>query len=459
MLDVLNYQKPKKESNIDIKKIQEHILELQKPKDRKKKDDANPKVRKPSVNQHIKTRRPNGAGAVFFRKYDQRWCGRVKIGIDPISGKNRYKNVYGHSSDEVVKKLAKVKNHIMFYENEYASTSKVGKLMKDWLLLFKKNTVSSRTFDGIMRNYKLHIEPIIGELKLNEVDKYVVQVVINKMHDKNYAVCTIKKVKQTIGQFYEYAIENEWVARNPTTNIKIRNVNNQPKTTNKYKAVEPEYRAIVIDLLDKDEYSYMRPLCKLLMFGGLRIGEALALNWKNIDFENETINIEKGMTENYTFDEDGNVTKREIVIGSTKTMCSVREIPVPSIVFEELAKWKEYQESKGLKNLTERNSFIFANDDGTFKTYDHVKKKYDKFRKKYYEELNGVAFHGLRHTFSNMLFEMNENPKAIQQLLGHKDVKTTIMVYNSVNSAYVKGTTANLEEKINTTLINQENSL
>lgn len=50
--------------------------------------------------------------------------------------------------------------------------------------------------------------------------------------------------------------------------------------------------------------------------------------------------------------------------------------------------------------------------------------------------------------FSNMLFEMNENPKVIQQLLGHRDVKTTIGIYNSVNSDYVKEATDKLNERI-----------
>lgn len=47
-----------------------------------------------------------------------------------------------------------------------------------------------------------------------------------------------------------------------------------------------------------------------------------------------------------------------------------------------------------------------------------------------------------------MLFEMNENPKVIQQLLGHRDVKTTITVYNSVNSDYVREATDRLNTKI-----------
>ena len=59
-----------------------------------------------------------------------------------------------------------------------------------------------------------------------------------------------------------------------------------------------------------------------------------------------------------------------------------------------------------------------------------------------------ILFYGHRHTFSNMLFELNENPKVIQQLLGHRDVKTTITVYNSVNSEYVREATDRLNTKI-----------
>ena len=63
------------------------------------------------------------------------------------------------------------------------------------------------------------------------------------------------------------------------------------------------------------------------------------------------------------------------------------------------------------------------------------------------EDLN-IHFHGPRHTFSNMLFEMNENPKVIQQLLGHRDVKTTITVYNSVDSEYIRQTIEKFNEKV-----------
>ena len=88
-------------------------------------------------------------------------------------------------------------------------------------------------------------------------------------------------------------------------------------------------------------------------------------------------------------------------------------------------------------------------DDGSVREYGGCRMAFNRFvarngLKKYH-----IHFHGLRHTFSNMLFEMNENPKVIQQLLGHSDVKTTIMVYNSVDHSYVRNTTDKLNSRIN----------
>lgn len=94
------------------------------------------------------------------------------------------------------------------------------------------------------------------------------------------------------------------------------------------------------------------------------------------------------------------------------------------------------------------SAFIFANNDGSVRTYFGSRKIFDGWKKRHKLTNCNIHFHGLRHTFSNMLFEMNENPKVIQQLLGHRDVKTTITVYNSVNSEYVREATDRLNTKI-----------
>ncbi len=400
-----------------------------------------------------KIRRSNNEGSIFQRKSDGKWVGSITVGYDD-KGQQKKKTVYGNSQTEVAKKLAEVSGRIKSNSYELVESKSFGELMTDWLLVFKKSSVTGRTFEGIMRNFRLHIEPQIGNMKIYDIDTFVIQKVINKLIDEKYSNNTIKKNKHMISQFFEYAIDNKWVSVNPTLKVQIRTKDKAPNKKEKYKVLPPEVRTKFLEALNKDEANFIKPLCICLMFSGLRIGEALALKWKNIDFDNKTIKVERAITQVPKFDEQGNIKDRITVIGDTKTTCSVREIPVADIVIETLIQWKNKQTDRQQNNpdvstiLTSPTSFVFANDDGSVRTYSGCRMVFDRFKRRHNLDKYNIHFHGLRHTFSNMLFEMNENPKVIQQLLGHRDVKTTITVYNSVDNEYIRNTTEKLNEKI-----------
>ena len=180
----------------------------------------------------------------------------------------------------------------------------------------------------------------------------------------------------------------------------------------------------------------------------------MCMQWKNVKFKNKTLKIERGIKQIPKFDSENNVLSRVTVVGDTKTTCSVREIPITDIVVDTLQTWKEKQTNREKTNknvtaeLTAPTSYVFANDDGSVRTYSGCRMVFDRFKRRHDLDKYNIHFHGLRHTFSNMLFEMNENPKVIQQQLGHRDVKTTITVYNSVDSEYIRNTTEKLNEKI-----------
>lgn len=94
-------------------------------------------------------------------------------------------------------------------------------------------------------------------------------------------------------------------------------------------------------------------------------------------------------------------------------------------------------------DLLALKSVVFSNEDGSVRSYSDTRKIFNRLAKNndFYEKIH---FHTLRHTYSNMLFELNENPKIIQALLGHKSVKTTLTVYNSVDKSYYKQATEKL---------------
>ena len=399
-----------------------------------------------------KTKRTNGEGSIFQRKSDGKWVGSITIGYDE-KGRQKKKIIYGKNQTEVAKKLSDISGRLKSNSYEVIEKKTFEELMSEWLLVFKKGAVSPRTFEGIIRNFRLHIEPIIGKMKIYEIDTFVAQQFLNKMTDADYSLNVVKKNKHLISQFFEYAIDNKWVQDNSTrktlVKVKDRRVYSGKE---RYKALTPESRRVFLKALNEDESNFLKPLCYVLLFAGLRIGEALALQWKNVNFEEKTLKIERGVTQIPKFDSNGKILSRVTVIGDTKTICSVREVPITDIVVNTLKEWKEKQTIREGTNrnvtveLTAPTTFIFANDDGSVRSYSGCRMIFVRFIRRH--NLNKYNFHGLRHTFSNMLFEMNENPKVIQQLLGHRDVKTTITVYNSVDNEYIRNTTEKLNEKI-----------
>lgn len=398
-----------------------------------------------------KTRRANNEGSVYQRK-DGLWVGSVSLGYDE-SGKIKRKVVYGKSRMEIANKINELTNRISSNNYGVIEQSNLASLMKEWLLVFKKTQVTARTFEGNFRQFKKYIEPKIGGMKLDEITNITIQKLLNEMFEKKLSLSYVKKVKFLLRQFFEYAVDNKLLLLNPVDKTRLRV--NERKVYNQDK----EYKAIPIEIRERfvkslDNHDFLKPLCLTMMFAGLRTGEVLALQWQDIDFNNKTVKIERGLTIEPKFNSEGKIVKRITIVSETKTACSKRTVPMPDILFNALKKYqiRQQQISEREKiNLLDRNVFVFANDDGSVRTYSGTKKIFYRFLEKYGLDNLGIHFHGLRHTYSNMLFEANQNPKLIQSLLGHKDVKTTISTYNSVDKSYFEKATNVLNEQFKET--------
>lgn len=394
-----------------------------------------------------KSRRPNGEGSVYQRN-DGLWVG--SISLKQSNDKFKRKTVYGHSESEVSKKLVELTGKMNIMKNSLYANKTFGQLFLDWLLVFKKSSVTPRTFEGNIRNYNNHIKPYLENMQIKDVTTPIIQQVINELFAKGLAPATIKKIKFLFNQFFDYATDCELITNNPTYKIKVRSRDVKlSDKENMYKAIPPDIRLQFLSALNNNKF--LKPLCMTAMFAGLRAGELLALRWGNIDFENKTINVRCGITQVPIFDDKGKVLSRKTIIGDTKTACSVREVPIPDILVDALKDWKKEQWIKQQENgidLLKSNAVVFCNTDGSVRTYMGTRHVFDRFARKY-GFFGKIHFHTLRHTYSSMLFEANENPKIIQALLGHKSVKTTLTVYNSVDKSYYREATNKLNELFN----------
>lgn len=402
-------------------------------------------------------RRGNREGSIFQRK-DGRWCGVVWLGYKADGTPNR-KMVYGKTYEEALEKKRELEGHNL---KGFVTTNKsvLGETMKDWLKVYKKPLVSSRTFETNVRTFKNHIEPNLGNMPISKVTSNVIQELLTKEYEShNGSPNTPKRIKFLLNQFFEYLIEQGLATDNPTIRCKISNRHKktfvdskgQFKGNENYKAIPEKERLRFIRALDNAP-EIIKPLALVMMLASLRVGEALGLKWENIDFEKGALYVEQGLTEEVVIDDDLNIISRKNIISTTKTSCSKRAIKMPTLVIDALKKWYKYQwcqEQVSGVPITKPNSLVFCYSDGSIRGYDAIRRMFDRFTTKYgFRQEFGIHCHMLRQTFSNMQIEANRNIKKVQHLLGHKDAKTTQLHYNSVVDQELDEEGANLIDSL-----------
>ena len=398
------------------------------------------------ANKKSSIRRGNNEGTIYQRP-DGRWAAQVTTGYNE-SGRIQRKTIYGVSRTDVAMKLNDMVSEVYKYGYTNNSAETLETLMRHWVMIYKKSEVASRTFEKCMTHCNLYIFPEIGRLKPNEINPDIIQTLfVNLLEKKKLCVDTVKKCKYLLSQFFEYAIDKKYMTYNPTQKTKIKSREKDKSKEDEYKAIRKEDREVFLQAVSKSPF--WKALCYCAMFCGLRIGEILALKWRNIDFEDESISIENAITQVIDFDEKGEPIKHKTIIGDTKTVASARENPMPNILIKAL---DEYKKRRTLEEalldkitLTNPDDLVFSTETGNLRSYWGTCALFRKFLEKHDLQNKNIHFHALRHTFSNMLFEANENPKVIQALMGHKDVKTT-MIYNSIDKRQVSQTKSVLDK-------------
>ena len=388
------------------------------------------------------TRRGKNEGSVYQRK-DGRWVGQVTVGYREDNGKPIRRYTYQATREEAAHWVALQ----VATELDRAGSVRSGELLlrdflHNWLATFKVHEVCSRTMALYYDAERLHIAPALGDLPLGEVTPLKIQTFLYQLQaEKRLSQRTISLNKSVLVQMYDYAMELGLVENNPARNAKL------PRQSRKIddgdsKVIPIAQREKLLKAAESDPI--LCPILTLLMLTGMRIGEALALQWKHVDFQNRTISIQQSLTRELEFDGEGRTKKTAAALGVTKTRCSRRVIQAPDLVLQRLREWMRYLSKRkgGLEALVPEG-FVFCS------TRTMGMRTYSGFRAsfRHFLERNGFGdqhlnLHRFRHTYASMLLEQEISPKVVQKLLGHRDVSTTLGVYSHVVPEVFTGVTA-----------------
>jgi integrase len=252
--------------------------------------------------------------------------------------------------------------------------------------------------------FRTRIVPLLGFLRLDDLKVAHIRQWQNSLIDEALSASTIKQYRCVLSLTLKEAIADEIIDKHPLAMIK------PPKTQNK--ETKPFSLEEICSLLIqsdklKSDRQWFKEFLALSFFSGLRTGEAFALEWRHIDFDNKIIYVRQTISEG--------------ILGSPKTKSSVRDVEMLPFVEEALR--RQYERTGRL------NSFVFLNRrKSIFKSFLHTEKM---IWKPLIEQCNLEyrTLYSTRHTFASIMLSQSEEPMWVSAMLGHKHLAITLSIY------------------------------
>ncbi|HFI0150932.1 TPA: tyrosine-type recombinase/integrase [Streptococcus suis] len=369
------------------------------------------------------------------------------LGIDSVTGKKVRTTITARTKKEVQLKARQKQSEFeqkggtVYQEVKITYFHELLDLWFDTYRLGKKeNTI--RVFNNIKKNYIL---PTVGDLRIDKITTLMLQTAVNKWaiksHEKQYSNSRKNGVYQNyalvfsyIKRILQYAVKLNLLQENPATAVEVPPL---PKleSTKKLYFTDEELRKI-LGYIETHNHGYadklFNTLVKLLLATGLRISEACALEWTDVDFKAQTIAVTK------TLNNKGEVN-------SPKTKSSNRIIDIDNSTTAMLTTFKKEQQKEAMK-FGKREKTVFSTITKKYPNRQTIRRILHAFLDTVGVEQAG--FHAFRHTHASLLLNAGVPYKQLQLRLGHASLQMTMDIYAHLSEESLKETASAFEQKI-----------
>jgi integrase len=269
----------------------------------------------------------------------------------------------------------------------------------------KPSTLSD--YQGILKN---HVLPKFGKTQVNEITRLMVKSFLMKKFNDGFASSTVTHIKNTISSVLSLALDDEVILSNPGHNIGKIFKKQQSKLT-----IEPYTQEELKKVLDTAKINFTKhyPMFLTLARTGIRLGECTGLQWKDIDFENRFINIERGFS------------KGKI---ETPKSGQSRKVDMSLQLTDVLKKVLRQRKIDTLKNgWGDVPEWVFVTDAGKPCYESYPRRVFYRVIEK--AGLRKIRLHDLRHTYATLRITKGDNVADVSKQLGHHSVKFTMDIY------------------------------
>lgn len=347
----------------------------------------------------------------------------VYLGVDKLTGKKARTTVTANTKKGVKIKAREAVN--AFAANGYSVKEKptittYRELVALWWESYK-NTIkpnSQQSMEGIVR---LHILPVFGDYKLDKLTTPIIQQQVNKWADKankgeKGAYANYSFLNNINRRILQYGVTMQAIKHNPARDVIIPR--KQQNKEHKVKFFSNQELKQFLDYLeDLDQSSYENffdyVLYKTLLASGCRIGEALALEWSDIDLKKGIISISKTLN-------------RYQETNTPKSKAGLREIDIDKATVSLLKQYKKRQQVQSWQ-LGRSEGIVFTPFTTKYAYACLLRKRLQNHFKA--AGVPDISFHGFRHTHATIMLYAGIEAKDLQYRLGHSNISMTLNTY------------------------------
>lgn len=312
------------------------------------------------------------------------------------SGKRKY--VRAKTQEELDAKVKELTD-LMSVGVNISGDMTLGEFAQQWFDVYKKPYLREKSQDIVKYVVNGYILPALGGYVLREITPMQIQALMASLTGKSYSLQS--KVLINLRDIFKAAEENDLVTKSPVSN----RLKAGGRTTQEKEILTPDEAQRLLNAVTNPRAHTFLLLC---LHTGARRGEALALRYSDVDFENKVVHIRHNAI----------VKQGETTISDEmKTKAGRRDVPLS----------EELETCLLEQRKTAKSDYIFTMQNGKPLTKNAFRKLFEHISRELPEK--HITAHSLRHTYITRLFEAGLDIKEIQYLAGHATVDMTLSVY------------------------------
>src|SRR5215467_10776344 len=359
-----------------------------------------------------KRRRVNGEGSVYKRG-DGYWVGAFDV--PTTSGARKRVVVYGKTLAEAREKLAKVQQDVRAGIPVPDKVWKLGPYLDYWLENFVKRNRRPATYNLYEMIVRLYLKPGLGSRKLTSLTVPMVQGFLNERLAKGDSVRKVQVMRTVLSAALTRAMREELLVRNVARLVELPEW--QRGTVRPWSAEEAR-RFLIASRPDP-----LFPAFVMLILYGLRRGEALGLQWDDIDFDAGTIQVRRQLQR----------IRGELFLAPVKTRAGHRDMPLLGLARQALklqaAQLAAYRADMG--SAWPETGLVFTTRTGRPIEPRNLVRSFRRICDA--NKIRLIKVHHLRHTVGSLLKALGVPARDVRTILGHARISTTLEIYTDTD--------------------------